>query len=136
MYPDRKAPPQVLILICFSFVMLVVLLTFVSTMANGPTSGSFPTGVFYGIGIVSEVVGAFLALTRLSAAGSLSAPKFQTTMLICLAFAEFGALLGFVIHLSTGRPMWPMSAGSLAVMLLFILPRVIAFSRGSGGTRV
>ena len=138
MSPQPTPRKQVSLLILFSFVMLIVMLTFVSNMAPPAQSTTFPAAIVYGVGAVAILGAAFLSVFLLRPNQGLSAQRFQTQMLICLAASEFGTLFGFAMHQSSGSPMWPLSAASVVVDLLVILPRVLAYWRvndSDGGTR-
>lgn len=129
---------QVTFFVFFAFAMLIVLLTFVSTFSKPSGSGGFPPAFGYGVGGVAILAAAILATTWLRPFDGLPFPRFQQQMLICLAVSEFGTLIGFVMHLGSGAPMWPLAAGSLVVDLALILPRLLGYWRMNGqggGTR-
>lgn len=127
-YRATGTPKQTILLILFAFSMLIVMLTVLSAgMPPGPSESMRPIG--YVLGGAAILGSAFLTSFKLRPSRDTSWAIFQTNMLMCLAFSELGSLLGFVWHLSSGIPMWPLSVGSLTVNLLLILPRVLAYIR-------
>jgi hypothetical protein len=132
-FQRSPSPKLTILLIVFAFAMLILLLTGVSAMTSpNPQPPTLPAPVGYVVGFAAIIAAALLTVFRLNPSSGMGLQKFQVQMLICLAIAEFGCLVGFVGHLAAGTPMWPLSIGSEAVILVLILPRVLAFVRMQG----
>jgi hypothetical protein len=95
---------QTIFLIWFSYMALLVLLTFfvaLPTAAKRPdSSDSMP----WAIGIGLAVTGALYARLRVPSAPSFA--KAQVEFLVAMALVELGALLGIFVFVPQGYPYW------------------------------
>jgi hypothetical protein len=132
MQSSPRGLKQTSLLILFAFVMLIVLLTAQTYMMPPRAYGDFPTTAGYGVGAAVIVAAAVLTMVWFRPRGDMSGGRVQTQMLICLAVSELGTLIGFVMHMASGAAVWPLAAGSIAVDILLVLPRVLGYWRLQG----
>jgi len=124
-----KSTPNLLML-AFAFTTLPLLLLVVSFIGKNsdPAREVLAPVVAYLVGGAALVAGVFLSATQLLR--SLPRPQFQTKLVMCLACTELASLVGFIsIGQSSLIGFVPFVAGTVLANVLFIVPRVVAYSR-------
>jgi hypothetical protein len=117
-----------LILGAQTFLPLLLVFVAFSTTGNGRAPReAIPMPIAYVIG-ASSLLGALVYGGKNLIAGVTPA-RFNQQMIITLALSEFSALIGFVSGLGDWARVVPFAAGTIAVNLLFVAPRVSAFYR-------
>lgn len=97
-----------------------------STASEAP----LPAGAAYAIAALA-FVGAIVLSFRVGTQPTMR--ELQTAMIVCLAVAESGSFIGFVlVGMNSPAGYVPFVVGNLAVNVLFLLPRVLAALRAQG----
>lgn len=120
---------QVLLFIVVAFAILVLMLSFVGESI--PPKTMQRSDLPYVLGFAAIAGSALMSLVKLRPLVGMPLPRFQRQMMICLGLAELGTLAGFVFHIQMGASIWPLAAGSEAVILLLILPVALAEMRSA-----